>query len=68
MRLRFVISALLTITCLSTLADRPNVIILISDDQGYGDFGAMGNTIIETPNIDAMAQRSVLWDLSLIHI
>jgi arylsulfatase A-like enzyme len=41
---------------------RPNVIIVITDDQGYGDFGATGNKIIETPHIDAMAKRSVLWD------
>ena len=62
MRLRLAVFILLSIACLCTHAERPNVIILISDDQGYGDFGAMGNTIIETPNIDAMAKRSVLWD------
>ncbi|MBI2421360.1 MAG: arylsulfatase [Candidatus Hydrogenedentes bacterium] len=36
----------------------PNVVLVITDDQGYGDFGATGNAIIETPNLDAMAQRS----------
>jgi arylsulfatase A-like enzyme len=46
----------------SSHGDRPNVVVIISDDQGYGDFGAMGNTIIETPNIDAMAERSVFWE------
>ena len=49
-------------TLISSQAERPNVIIVITDDQGYGDFGATGNKIIETPNIDAMAKRSVLWD------
>lgn len=43
-------------------AERPNVIIILTDDQGYGDFGATGNKIIETLNVDAMATRSVLWD------
>ena len=43
-------------------SSKPNVIIIITDDQGYGDFGATGNKIIETPNIDAMAANSVLWD------
>ncbi|MCB1119968.1 MAG: arylsulfatase [Verrucomicrobiae bacterium] len=43
-------------------AERPNVILVMSDDQGYGDFGAVGNKVIETPSIDAMAKRSVLWD------
>lgn len=38
--------------------DRPNVIIMMTDDQGIGDFGIMGNDLIETPNIDAMAANS----------
>ena len=37
---------------------RPNVVLIMTDDQGYGDFGATGNPIIETPNVDAMASRS----------
>ncbi|MEM7143525.1 MAG: arylsulfatase [Verrucomicrobiota bacterium] len=38
--------------------DRPNVIIMMTDDQGIGDFGVMGNDLIETPHIDAMAANS----------
>jgi len=38
--------------------NRPNVIIIMTDDQGYGDLGVMGNPVIKTPNIDAMARRS----------
>jgi len=38
--------------------DRPNVIIIITDDQGYGDLGVTGNPVIQTPNVDAMARRS----------
>ena len=34
---------------------RPNVILIMTDDQGIGDFGWTGNPVIETPNIDAMA-------------
>ena len=39
-------------------AETPNIILMITDDQGYGDFGATGNHIVKTPHIDAMAGRS----------
>lgn len=38
---------------------RPNVIIIITDDQGYGDIGAHGNGIIKTPNLDKLHSESV---------
>lgn len=38
---------------------RPNVIFILLDDAGYGDFGCYGQSKIETPNIDALAQRGV---------
>ena len=37
----------------------PNVIIVITDDQGYGDIGAHGNTMIETPVLDQLHSESV---------
>jgi len=39
--------------------DKPNVIIVITDDQGYGDVGAHGNPIIKTPNMDRLHGQSV---------
>ncbi len=39
--------------------ERPNVIIIITDDQGYGDLGYTGNPHVKTPNIDAFAAESV---------
>ena len=36
----------------------PNVILIMTDDQGYGDFGVMGNPIIQTPNWDRLAAES----------
>ena len=38
---------------------RPNVIVIITDDQGYGDLGCHGNDKIRTPHLDAFARQSV---------
>lgn len=42
-----------------TAADRPNVLVVITDDQGFGDLGYHGNPVLKTPNIDAFAKASV---------
>ena len=41
------------------VSSSPNVIIVMTDDQGYGDLGFNGNPIIKTPHIDAFASQSV---------
>ncbi|HUT09309.1 MAG TPA: arylsulfatase [Thermoguttaceae bacterium] len=38
---------------------RPNVILVMTDDQGYGDVGANGNTMIRTPHLDRLHGQSV---------
>ncbi len=37
-------------------AERPNVIVIMTDDQGTADLGAAGATDIETPHLDALGQ------------
>ena len=38
---------------------RPNVILILTDDQGYGEVAAHGNAIIKTPNMDELHAASV---------
>ena len=40
-------------------ADRPNVIFILTDDQGYGDLSAHGNPVLKTPHIDKLRSESV---------
>ncbi len=40
---------------------RPNVILILSDDQGFTDYGFMGHKIVQTPNLDRLAAQSLLY-------
>ncbi len=40
-------------------AERPNVVLVITDDQGYGDMSCHGNPIMKTPNLDLLHAQSV---------
>ena len=39
--------------------ERPNVIVIISDDQGWGDVGFNGGKDIPTPHLDLLAARGI---------
>ncbi len=41
---------------------RPNVLLILMDDLGWKDFGCYGSEYYETPNIDALAKKSVRFD------
>jgi uncharacterized sulfatase len=38
---------------------RPNIVLVVMDDLGYGDPGCMGNTILRTPRIDSVAEDGI---------
>lgn len=40
-------------------AERPNVILVMTDDQGYGDLSCHGNPVLKTPHLDEMHAESV---------
>jgi arylsulfatase A-like enzyme len=40
-------------------AGKPNIVFVITDDQGYGDLGCNGNTIIQTPHINKLYEESI---------
>ena len=43
-------------------ANKPNIIVVLTDDQGYWSLGCTGNKEIRTPNIDALAETGVRFD------
>jgi len=43
------------------VGDRPNIVMIISDDQTYTDFGFMGNKDALTPNLDRLARQSTVY-------
>jgi arylsulfatase A-like enzyme len=49
----------LLLSCNKTTYNYPNIIIFLTDDQGWGDLSFHGNTNIQTPNIDNIAKNGV---------
>lgn len=39
----------------------PNIVLIISDDQGWGDYGFMGHQAIQTPNLDKLASEGIVF-------
>ena len=53
--------AFMFLTALISCAATPNIVFIISDDHGWTDYGFMGHPQVQTPNLDKLAARSVVF-------
>ena len=61
LRQGFILTSIL-FTCVvyaERFSDRPNSVIILTDDQGYSDLGVYGSSDLQTPNIDTMAEEGI---------
>jgi len=49
----------LCLTIIANANDKPNVVLIVTDDQGYGDLSCHGNPVLKTPNVDKLFKESV---------
>ena len=58
----FFIALFVLLGCTSLFARKPNVVVVLTDDQGWGDLSLNGNTNLSTPNIDSLARDGASFD------
>lgn len=51
---------LLTLSTALAFSQKPNIVIVITDDQGYGDLACHGNPVIKTPHLDKLHNESTV--------
>jgi len=56
---------ILALGCQAT--DKPNIVFILTDDQGYGDLGCFGSKVIATPNIDRLCARGMKFTSFYVH-
>lgn len=57
--LSFTVALSLILTALAAPASKPNILLIVADDLGWGELGCQGNPEIPTPHIDAIAKNGV---------
>ena len=58
-RFPILVLAFLLTACSEPTAVNPNIVIIFTDDQGYGDIGCFGATGFSTPHLDRMASEGM---------
>jgi len=53
----FLLFPSILVSSFCTAAERPNILIIFTDDQGYGDLASYGSKILKTPRLDQLAQE-----------
>ncbi len=61
-RLLFLLVVLAAIPSLLSAADHPNIVLVMADDQGWGDMAYNGHPVLKTPNFDAAAATGLRFD------
>lgn len=54
---RWIVAGAVLVAGFVSAAERPNVVVILADDLGYGDLGCYGATKFKTPNIDRLAKE-----------
>ena len=58
-------SILLLSFSLALAEDKPNIIYILADDLGYGEVGFNGQKLMQTPALDKMASRGMVWAIAM---
>lgn len=61
-RLILTLAVILPTLAVPLLGDRPNVIVILADDQGWGDLSLHGHPTIQTPHLDQIAREGARFD------
>jgi arylsulfatase A-like enzyme len=61
-RLAICLSTAFVLASSVAAADRPNIVLCMADDQGWGDTAYNGHPLLKTPNLDAMSQSGLRFD------
>ena len=60
--MRWLLLACAAVAWAAPATARPNVIVILTDDQGWGDLSLNGNTMLRTPHIDSLARDGARFD------